>query len=63
MRCESCGSEVVHMRGATGRISICTRCGWGKVELTKRRTNLAAAGQDDSADVGQKGWRAKVCSL
>jgi anaerobic ribonucleoside-triphosphate reductase len=33
MKCESCGSEVTHLRGATGRVVVCPRCGWGKVEL------------------------------
>ncbi len=33
MKCDSCGSEVTHLRGATGRVVICPRCGWGRVEL------------------------------
>ena len=32
--CRSCGSELTHMQGATGRVSICSRCGWSRVELT-----------------------------
>jgi hypothetical protein len=33
MKCSSCGSELTHMQGATGRVAICRRCGWGRVEL------------------------------
>jgi anaerobic ribonucleoside-triphosphate reductase len=33
MKCDSCGSEVSHLRGATGRVVVCPRCGWGRVEL------------------------------
>jgi anaerobic ribonucleoside-triphosphate reductase len=34
MKCNSCGSELTHLQGATGRVAICPRCGWGRVELT-----------------------------
>jgi DNA-directed RNA polymerase subunit RPC12/RpoP len=33
MKCHSCGSEVTHLQGSTGRVTICSRCGWGRVEL------------------------------
>jgi predicted RNA-binding Zn-ribbon protein involved in translation (DUF1610 family) len=36
--CGSCGSKLTHLRGATGHVSICPRCGWSKVELTDGRT-------------------------
>jgi predicted RNA-binding Zn-ribbon protein involved in translation (DUF1610 family) len=32
--CESCGTRLTHLRGATGYVSICPRCGWSKVEVT-----------------------------
>lgn len=32
--CRSCGSKLTRLQGATGRISICSRCGWSRVELT-----------------------------
>lgn len=33
--CRSCGSQLAHLRGATGCVSLCPRCGWGTVELTR----------------------------
>lgn len=63
MRCESCGSEVTHLRGATGRVTICGRCGWGRVELAGRRRMLASVPREDLAEVGQKGWKAAGSSL
>jgi hypothetical protein len=63
MRCESCGSEVVRLRGATGRVTICGRCGWGRVELAERRRMLSAVARDDLAEVRQKGWRVADSSL
>lgn len=38
--CRSCGSQLTHLRGATGRVSVCPRCGWGKVELTGSESSL-----------------------
>jgi ribosomal protein L37E len=35
MDCRSCGSKLTHLEGATGRISICSHCGWNRVELTR----------------------------
>ena len=35
--CPSCGSRLNHLEGFTGRISICTRCGWNRVELARER--------------------------
>jgi hypothetical protein len=58
MRCRSCGSEVVQVRGLTGRLTICSRCGWGKVELTERRRLLRAVPADGLGDGEYKGWRA-----
>jgi len=39
--CQSCGSHLTHLQGATGRVSICGRCGWGRVELTNQERTLA----------------------
>jgi hypothetical protein len=39
--CESCGSRLSHLEGATGRVTFCTRCGWGRVELTSGERILA----------------------
>lgn len=33
--CGCCGSQLTHLRGATGRVSVCPRCGWSRVELTR----------------------------
>jgi predicted RNA-binding Zn-ribbon protein involved in translation (DUF1610 family) len=33
--CGSCGSKLTHLRGATGHVSICPRCGWSRVELAQ----------------------------
>jgi predicted RNA-binding Zn-ribbon protein involved in translation (DUF1610 family) len=33
--CACCGSKLTHLRGATGHVSICPRCGWSRVELTR----------------------------
>jgi predicted RNA-binding Zn-ribbon protein involved in translation (DUF1610 family) len=33
--CRSCGSRLTHLRGATGNVSTCPRCGWGRLELTR----------------------------
>ena len=30
---QSRGAQVPHVRGATGRLEICSRCGWARVEL------------------------------
>ena len=35
--CRYCGSRLAHLQGATGRISICSRCGWNRVDLTSHR--------------------------
>ncbi len=32
-KCSSCGSKLNQLEGITGRISICSRCGWNRVEL------------------------------
>jgi hypothetical protein len=40
--CQSCGSHLTHLEGATGRVSICARCGWGRVELTSEERTLEA---------------------
>jgi hypothetical protein len=39
--CQSCGSRLTHLEGETGRVSLCTRCGWGRVELTSAERILA----------------------
>ncbi|HUS70903.1 MAG TPA: lysine biosynthesis protein LysW [Anaerolineae bacterium] len=31
--CPSCGYELNHLEGVTGRISMCARCGWNRVVL------------------------------
>ena len=31
--CRSCGSKLTYLEGTTGRISICSQCGWSRVEL------------------------------
>jgi hypothetical protein len=38
--CQSCGSRLTHLEGATGHVSFCTRCGWGRVELTSGERTL-----------------------
>jgi len=43
MKCHSCGSELTHLQGATGRVTICSRCGWGRVELADGGRSLGLA--------------------
>ncbi len=31
--CRSCGSKLTYVEGTSGRISICYRCGWSRMEL------------------------------
>jgi hypothetical protein len=38
--CPSCGHELNHLEGLTGRISICSRCGWNRVVLATGRRGL-----------------------
>lgn len=33
-KCRYCGSRLTHLQGASGRVSICSRCGWNRVQLT-----------------------------
>ena len=33
--CRSCGTRLTYLQGATGRVSFCSRCGWGMVELAE----------------------------
>jgi hypothetical protein len=42
--CQSCGSHLTHLQGATGRVSFCPRCGWGRVELTTEERTLGLGG-------------------
>lgn len=37
VKCPSCGSKLTHLQGATGKISICSHCGWARVEA---RSNM-----------------------
>jgi anaerobic ribonucleoside-triphosphate reductase len=34
--CPQCAYLLKHLEGMTGRISICTRCGWNEVVLVRR---------------------------
>ena len=43
MKCHSCGCDVTHLQGATGRVTICSRCGWGRVELADGGRSLGLA--------------------
>jgi hypothetical protein len=43
--CQSCGSHLTHLQGVTGRVSVCARCGWGRLELNSgERTLVVGAG-------------------
>jgi hypothetical protein len=42
--CPSCGYELSHLEGVTGRITMCARCGWNRVVLTTGRR-----GEEESA--------------
>jgi len=57
MKCRFCGSELAHVRGVTGRITICHKCGWGRVELIERLRSLGAVAQQELAEAGPKGWK------
>ena len=57
MKCRFCGCEVAHVRGVTGRITICPKCGWGRVELIERLRSLGAVAQLERAETGPKGWK------
>ncbi len=35
--CRYCGAKLSHLEGSTGRVSICTRCGWNRVRLARGR--------------------------
>jgi anaerobic ribonucleoside-triphosphate reductase len=35
--CPHCGASLTHLQGATGRISICQRCGWSRTETAQER--------------------------
>jgi hypothetical protein len=35
--CPGCGYGLNHLEGATGRISMCPRCGWSRVVLAPGR--------------------------
>jgi len=47
--CPHCGGRPTHLRGATGRISLCPRCGWTRTEPREQQTEGATeeAGQGD----------------
>jgi len=50
--CPSCGYELNHLEGVTGRISMCARCGWNRVVLaTGRRGREESARRAPSANV------------
>jgi hypothetical protein len=36
-QCPSCGYELNHLEGMTGRITMCARCGWNRVVLATGR--------------------------
>jgi anaerobic ribonucleoside-triphosphate reductase len=42
--CPSCGYELSHLEGMTGRITMCARCGWNRVVLVTGRR-----GREESA--------------
>ena len=35
--CPQCGGRLTHLQGATGRISLCHRCGWSRAESGEER--------------------------
>lgn len=47
--CPNCGGWPTHLRGATGRISVCPRCGWSRIEPREQQIDGAReeVGQDD----------------
>lgn len=47
--CPNCGGRLTHLRGATGRISLCHRCGWSRTEPREEQIEGA------TEEVGQRG--------
>ncbi|MCJ7620058.1 MAG: hypothetical protein MUP64_07580, partial [Anaerolineae bacterium] len=34
--CPQCGGRLTHLQGATGRISLCHRCGWSRADTAEQ---------------------------
>jgi hypothetical protein len=52
--CPVCGSKLNLLRGATGRISICTRCGWYRIELVTGPKSVERAERVGRSEVWQQ---------
>jgi hypothetical protein len=49
--CRYCRGKLSHLEGSTGRVSICTRCGWNRVKLARGRRIPGLRTRDGSSAV------------